>query len=74
MRENMFHHVNQSNSARYIPYYMWDRPVFPPYLYGAGYLMSRSAVRKLLVASITVPMLHIEDVYVTGLLQQKSAK
>ena len=47
---------------------MWDRPVFPPYLFGAGYLMSRSAVRKLLAASITVPMLHIEDVYVTGLL------
>ena len=61
-------------TARYTPYYMWDRPVFPPYLFGAGYLMSRSAVRKLLAASIAVPLLHIEDVYVTGLLQPKSAK
>ena len=53
---------------------MFSDPMYPSYLHGGpGYLMSRRTVRKLLAASTSVPVFHMEDVYITGLLAERAA-
>ena len=45
---------------------------WPPFLSGSGYLMHRSTARLLLSAAPSEPLLHLEDVYVTGLLARRA--
>ncbi|GIY17387.1 beta-1,3-galactosyltransferase 2 [Caerostris darwini] len=51
----------------YVPKNQFDGDVFPDYLSGTGYVMSRDVVPKLLDASTTLPFLVMEDVFITGL-------
>ncbi|GBN07739.1 Beta-1,3-galactosyltransferase 1 [Araneus ventricosus] len=51
----------------YVPKNQFDGDVFPDYLSGTGYVMSRDVVPKLLEASATLPFLVMEDVFITGL-------
>lgn len=51
----------------YVPKNQFDGNVFPDYLSGTGYVMSRDVVPKLLEASSTLPFLVMEDVFITGL-------
>lgn len=59
-------------SKRYTPVYMYPKNNFPRFLSGAGYFMSRDVAAKLYGASLTTPILHLEDVYVTGLCAEKA--
>lgn len=45
---------------------------YPPYVSGGAYVMSRNAVQKLCIQKGTKksPFIHLEDVYVTGILAQ----
>lgn len=52
----------------YCPKYMFEEKVYPNYLSGTGYLMSRSTAAVLLEASSTVPVFHLEDIYLTGIV------
>jgi beta-1,3-galactosyltransferase 1 len=54
----------------YAPKYMIASKTYPNYLSGTAYLMSRSMAQILLEASSEVPIFHLEDIYVTGLLSQ----
>ena len=59
--------------------------VFPPWLSGTGYLLSRQvsllpcavlysagqAAAELYNASLATPLLHLEDVFITGILAQQ---
>ncbi|KAL4660956.1 N-acetyllactosaminide beta-1,3-N-acetylglucosaminyltransferase 4-like [Arapaima gigas] len=47
----------------YIPPSMFSR-VYPPYIGGGGYLLSRETIRLLLEASSVVPLFPIDDAYV----------
>ena len=51
---------------------MFSERQYPSFLAGPGYLMSRSTARRLLAASPAVPVFHLEDVYITGLLARKA--
>lgn len=51
----------------YTPAYMFSGAVFPNYLSGIGYAMSRDVAVRLYNASLATPIFHMEDVYVTGI-------
>lgn len=50
---------------------MFDRDLYPPYAFGLGYVIRQNITSSLLQAAQKTPLLHIEDVYVTGLLAEK---
>lgn len=50
-----------------IPTYMYNKRFFPQFLSGSGYLVTKSAATCLLQKSKTIPIVHLEDVYITGL-------
>lgn len=45
---------------------MYEDKVYPNYLSGSGYVMSIDAVAKLYNATLSAPLFHLEDVYLTG--------
>ena len=46
---------------------MYSGRVYPNYLSGTGYVMSRDIVPRLYKAALKTPLFHLEDVYLTGL-------
>lgn len=50
-----------------IPTYMYNKRFFPQFLSGSGYLVTKSAATCLLQKSKIIPIVHLEDVYITGL-------
>lgn len=46
---------------------MYSEKIYPNYLSGTGYVMSLDVAFKLYDAALTTPLLHLEDVYITGL-------
>lgn len=54
------------SSKWYTPMYMYSGKVYPNYLSGTGYVMSMDVAAKLYNASLTTPVFHLEDVYLTG--------
>ncbi|KAK9302175.1 hypothetical protein QLX08_005770 [Tetragonisca angustula] len=55
------------NNKWYTPKYMYSERIYPNYLSGTGYVMSLDVAFKLYHAALTTPLLHLEDVYITGL-------
>ncbi|XP_076180987.1 beta-1,3-galactosyltransferase 1 isoform X1 [Ptiloglossa arizonensis] len=55
------------NNKWYAPKYMYSEKIYPNYLSGTGYVMSLDVAFKLYRAALTTPLLHLEDVYITGL-------
>ncbi|CAK9812421.1 Beta-1,3-galactosyltransferase 1 [Anthophora plagiata] len=55
------------NNKWYTPKYMYSEKIYPNYLSGTGYVMSLDVAIKLYHAALKTPLLHLEDVYVTGL-------
>lgn len=58
--------VGNISSKWYAPNYMYEDKVYPNYLSGSGYVMSIDAVAKLYNATLSAPLFHLEDVYLTG--------
>nr|XP_017104294.2 beta-1,3-galactosyltransferase 1-like [Drosophila bipectinata] len=69
----MGHAFNKNKPIRYcctkfyVPKYIYPGSMFPKYLSGSGYLMSIDVVRRLYEAAWSTRMIHIEDLFVTGL-------
>ncbi|XP_063237784.1 beta-1,3-galactosyltransferase 5-like isoform X2 [Bacillus rossius redtenbacheri] len=59
-------------SRRHLPQWLYPGDVLPAFLSGTGYLMSRPAVMVLLRRTADVPLINLEDVYVTGLLASRT--
>ncbi|XP_063977178.1 beta-1,3-galactosyltransferase 1-like isoform X2 [Diachasmimorpha longicaudata] len=51
----------------YTPKYMFSEKMYPNYLSGTGYVMSVDVASKLYQSALSTPLLHLEDVYITGL-------
>lgn len=45
---------------------MYDKGIYPNYLSGTGYVFSMDTAEKLYNVSMDTPLLHLEDVYLTG--------
>lgn len=50
---------------------MFNEDHYPPYALGLGYIIRQDITEKLLNASVHIPLLHLEDVYVTGILSKE---
>ncbi|TRY79439.1 hypothetical protein TCAL_13673 [Tigriopus californicus] len=48
------------------PSYMYNGTTTPPHLSGSGYLMPRATVPCLVRQAMSLPFLHINDVFITG--------
>ena len=56
-------------SKWFTPPEFWDsKAVFPPYVGGLFYVIRGSLVPKLLKASYHVPLYHLEDVFISGMV------
>ncbi|PVD37752.1 hypothetical protein C0Q70_00353 [Pomacea canaliculata] len=51
-----------------VPNNVYPLGLYPPYLSGTAYVASMDAVKKVVDASVHVPMLPVEDAHVTGIL------
>ncbi|XP_037713623.1 beta-1,3-galactosyltransferase 1 [Drosophila subpulchrella] len=56
----------------YMPSYMFRGSVYPPYLCGSGYVASIDVVPRLYKASLGTSIVHLEDMFVTGLCADKA--
>lgn len=56
----------------FVPQYMFRGKTYPNYLSGTGYLMDRLTARKLFHSSFNIPIFHLEDIYITGILATKA--
>jgi len=54
-----------------MPKYLYPGNVFPGYLSGTAYLIRSDIISALLQHSLSTPLIHLEDVYVTGILARK---
>ena len=46
---------------------MYKHGYFPKFVSGSGYLVSKKAAKCLLNISKSIPIIHLEDVYITGI-------
>ncbi|XP_014261338.1 beta-1,3-galactosyltransferase 1-like [Cimex lectularius] len=60
------------NNKWYSPKYLYRKAFYPNYLSGTGYVMSRQVAVKLFNAALTTPLIHLEDVYITGICALKA--
>ncbi|XP_037713930.1 beta-1,3-galactosyltransferase 1 [Drosophila subpulchrella] len=54
-------------SPWYMPQYMFQGAKYPKYLSGTGYLLSIDVVQRLYEQAINTSLVHLEDVFVTGI-------
>ncbi|KAK0163512.1 hypothetical protein PV327_007187 [Microctonus hyperodae] len=59
--------ISDPKNKWYTPKYMFSEKIYPNYLSGTGYVMSLDVASKLYHAALETPLLHLEDVYITGL-------
>lgn len=59
--------TRRTDDRFYVPEFMYEGKVYPPYLEGSAYVMSSDVALKLYDASFKTPILHFEDVFITGL-------
>ncbi|RUS74861.1 hypothetical protein EGW08_017385 [Elysia chlorotica] len=64
--------IRKKTSKWYTPRRMYRGKLFPRYLSGTAYSMSGSAVQQLYLASMRIPFLSMEDVFVTGLCAKRA--
>ena len=62
---------NRSLTSKYFtPNEMYSLTELPDYFSGAGYLMNRDAVFKLIEVKDKVPLLHLDDVFIGQLIKE----
>ncbi|XP_022907519.2 beta-1,3-galactosyltransferase 1-like [Onthophagus taurus] len=59
-------------SKWFTPYYLYQKKFYPNFLAGASYVMSVDVLMKLYKTALQTPIYHLEDVYITGILAEKS--
>uniref|UniRef100_A0A9I3FHC2 Uncharacterized protein n=1 Tax=Anopheles epiroticus TaxID=199890 RepID=A0A9I3FHC2_9DIPT len=63
--------IGDTSSKWYSPTYMYDKEVYPNYLSGTAYLMNFATAKLLYRASLSTPIFHLEDVYLTGIVADR---
>ncbi|XP_058057345.1 uncharacterized protein LOC131208569 [Anopheles bellator] len=64
--------IGDTSSKWYSPTYMYNREVYPNYLSGTAYLMNFEAAKLLYRTSLSTPIFHLEDVYLTGIVADRA--
>ena len=60
--------VRDDGDKWFVSYLDYPSDVYPTYVFGGGYVMTRAAAESVLAASLKVEYLHLEDVFITGIL------
>ena len=55
---------------RYSPQFMFTGNEYPDFVSGTGYVMSGALIPTLFNKSLQVPLFHLEDVFLTGIVAQ----
>lgn len=63
--------IADTSSKWYSPNYMYSKEFYPNYLSGTAYVMNIATVKRLYRASLTTPIFHLEDVYLTGIVADR---
>ncbi|XP_055615968.1 uncharacterized protein LOC129762027 [Toxorhynchites rutilus septentrionalis] len=63
--------IADTSSKWYSPNYMYSKEYYPNYLSGTAYVMNMDAARLLYRTSLTTPIFHLEDVYLTGIVADR---
>lgn len=50
---------------------MFGGEYYPSYLSGTAYVLGEEAIPKLFQKSLTTPLFHLEDVYITGIVASR---
>ncbi|GMR48930.1 hypothetical protein PMAYCL1PPCAC_19125, partial [Pristionchus mayeri] len=58
------------NNKWFISNDQFSGPVYPPFCSGSSYAMTTKAAREILKATPNFPIIHVEDVLVTGIIAQ----
>nr|XP_017010972.2 beta-1,3-galactosyltransferase 1 [Drosophila takahashii] len=61
-----------ASSPWYMPKYIFQGAKYPKYLSGTGYLLSIDVVKRLYKESLTTSLVHLEDVFVTGICAEEA--
>ncbi|KAL1130627.1 hypothetical protein AAG570_011869 [Ranatra chinensis] len=64
--------IIDANSKWYNPKYMYSKKFYPNYLSGTGYVMSRDVAIKLYRSALSTSLIHLEDVFITGICAAKA--
>ncbi|XP_031639478.1 beta-1,3-galactosyltransferase 1-like [Contarinia nasturtii] len=64
--------IRDFRSKWFAPRYMYDKTNYPNYLSGTAYVFTMDASEKLYNASMVMPILHLEDVYLTGICAENA--
>ena len=60
--------VRDPKDKWYVSYEMYKEDIFPPYLQGGAYLMARQAALSIWNNAMKIPMMPMEDTFVTGIV------
>ncbi|XP_049547626.1 uncharacterized protein LOC125958359 isoform X3 [Anopheles darlingi] len=63
--------IGDTSSKWYSPAYMYGKEVYPKYLSGTAYLMNFEVAKLLYRGSLSTPIFHLEDVYLTGIVADR---
>ncbi|XP_051164685.1 beta-1,3-galactosyltransferase 1-like [Leptopilina boulardi] len=58
--------ISDPKNKWYTPKYMYSEKTYPNYLSGTAYVMSLDVAARLYKQALRTPILHLEDVYITG--------
>ncbi|GMT25836.1 hypothetical protein PFISCL1PPCAC_17133, partial [Pristionchus fissidentatus] len=58
------------NNKWYISRDQFNAPVYPPFCSGSSYAMTTKAAKEILKATPNFPIIHVEDVLMTGIIAQ----
>ncbi|KAK2721707.1 beta-1,3-galactosyltransferase 1-like isoform X2 [Artemia franciscana] len=63
--------IRSQSSKWYCPKHIFPGSVYPPYVSGTTYVMSGDIIHSLYETALSTPLVHLEDVFLTGIVAQK---
>jgi beta-1,3-galactosyltransferase 1 len=60
------------SSKWYLPFWLYQEAQLPTFASGTGYIMTQRAVADVYSKSLDVPLLPLEDVFITGLVARRN--
>ncbi|XP_054718208.1 beta-1,3-galactosyltransferase 1-like [Uloborus diversus] len=64
--------VKDWNSKWYVPEVVYPGRVYPPYLSGTGYVMSRESASVLYRTALNTAFFYLEDIFITGICASRA--
>lgn len=63
--------ISDVKSKLFMPQYLYPGKTYPAYLSGTAYFLTGAIVPRLLETAVGTPLIHMEDIYITGIVARK---